>query len=108
MENISLYATGRVALRHPFVKSELRKPDYNQARETVSVEIINPSTSNRVISCKVKGEIVGENITFEKTFRLMRGEEKQQPSPPKNSRNWLLTLQNCGGQSIKDHKTYMT
>ena len=75
-KNISLYATGRVALRHPFVKSELRKPDYNQARETVSVEIINPSTSNRVISCKVKGEIVGENITFEKTFRLMRGEEK--------------------------------
>ena len=75
-KNISLYATGRVALRHPFVKSELRKPDYDQARETVSVEIINPSTSNRVISCKVKGEIVGENITFEKTFRLMRGEEK--------------------------------
>ena len=75
-KNISLYATGRVALRHPFVKSELRKSDYDQARETVSVEIINPSTSNRVISCKVKGEIVGENITFEKTFRLMRGEEK--------------------------------
>ena len=75
-KNISLYATGRLALRHPFVKSELRKPDYDQARETVSVEIINPSTSNRVISCKVKGEIVGENITFEKTFRLMRGEEK--------------------------------
>lgn len=75
-KNISLYATGRVALRHPFVKSELRKPDYDQARETVSVEIINPSTSNRVVSCKVKGEIVGENITFEKTFRLMRGEEK--------------------------------
>ncbi len=75
-KNISLYATGRVALRHPFVKSELRKPDYDQARETVSVEIINPSSSNRVVSCKVKGEIVGENITFEKTFRLMRGEEK--------------------------------
>ncbi len=66
MEKYFLYATGRVALRHPFVKSELRKPDYDQARETVSVEIINPSTSNRVISCKVKGEIVGENITFEK------------------------------------------
>ena len=75
-KNISLYATGRVALRHPFVKSELRKPGYDQACETVSVEIINPSTNNRVISCKVKGEIVGENITFEKTFRLIRGEEK--------------------------------
>lgn len=91
-----------------FVKSELRKPDYDQARETVSVEIINPSTSNRVISCKVKGEIVGENITFEKTFRLMRGEEKIATFLLKSFRNLSSTLQNFGGLSIKDHKTYMT
>lgn len=74
-KNISLYATGDVALRHPFVKSELRKPGYDQSRETVSVEIINPSTSNRVINCKVKGEIIGENIVFEKSFKMIRGEE---------------------------------
>ena len=75
-KNISVYATGKVALRHPFVKSELRKPDYDQARETVSVEVINPSTSNSGINCKVKGEIVGENISFEKSFRVIRGEQK--------------------------------
>ncbi len=74
--NISLYATGKVALRHPFVKSELRKPDYDLSRETISVEVINPSTSNSTVNCKVKGEIVGENITFEKSVRLIRGEEK--------------------------------
>lgn len=66
----------RIALRHPFIKSELRKPDYDQARETVSVEVINPSTSNSGINCKVKGEIVGENISFEKSFRVIRGEQK--------------------------------
>ena len=75
-KNISIYATGKVALRHPFIKSELRKPDYGQARETVSVEVINSSTSNSGINCKVKGEIVGENISFEKSFRVIRGEQK--------------------------------
>lgn len=45
-KSVSLYATGKVALRHPFVKSELRKPGYDQAKETVSVEVVNPSTGN--------------------------------------------------------------
>ncbi len=74
--NISLYATGKVALRHPFVKSELRKPGYDQARESVSVEVVNPSLSNNLVTCKVKGEIVGENISFEKNVRVKRGEEQ--------------------------------
>lgn len=109
-KNISLYATGRVALRHPFVKSELRKPDYDQARETVSVEIINPSTSNRVVSCKVKGEIVGENITFEKTFRLMRGEEKTATFSPEEFPQLIINSPklwwpvNKGPQNLYDLK----
>lgn len=74
--NISLYTTGKVALRHPFVKSELRKPGYDQARESVSVEVVNPSNSYSGINCTVKGEILGENITFEKSLRILRGEEK--------------------------------
>ncbi len=75
-KNVSLYATGKVALRHPFVKSGLRRPNYDQSRESISVEVINPSNSNNGIDCKVKGEIVGENITFEKTLLVLRGEEK--------------------------------
>lgn len=75
-KNISLYSTGKVALRHPFVKSELRKPDYNQAREFVSVEVVNPTTGFNPINCTVKGEILGENITFEKKVKVMRGEDK--------------------------------
>lgn len=75
-KNISLYATGKLALRHPFVKSELRKPGYDQARESVSVEVVNPTTGFNPIRCTVKGEIVGENITFEKELKVLRGEEK--------------------------------
>jgi len=74
--NISLYATGKVALRHPFVKSELRKPGYDRARELVSVEVINPTISSGGLNCTVRGEIVGENIIFEKKIKVLRGEEK--------------------------------
>ena len=52
-KNISLYATGKLALRHPFVKSELRKPGYDQARESVSVEVVNPTTGFNPIRCTV-------------------------------------------------------
>lgn len=74
-KSISLFTTGKVALRYPFVKSELNKPQYNIARETISVEVINPSTSTDTITCVVKGEITGEDIHFEKSIRVLRGEE---------------------------------
>lgn len=74
-KSISLYTTGKVALRHPFVKSQLNNPGYNIARETISVEVANPSTSIDTITCLVKGEIVGEGINFAKSIRILRGEE---------------------------------
>lgn len=76
-KSISLYATGKVAMRHPFVKSDLRKPDYNQSKETISVELINTSTSMRPVNCVVSGEIVGEGITFQKEVSLFRGAQQQ-------------------------------
>lgn len=74
-KHVSLYSTGKVALRHPFVKSELRKPGYDQAREFVSVEVVNPTTGSNPIHCTVKGEIMGEGIIFEKNLGILRGEE---------------------------------
>jgi exo-1,4-beta-D-glucosaminidase len=74
-KSISLYATGRAVARHPFVRSKLAKPGYDRAEETVSVELINPTTGN--VKCTVSGEIVGENISFEKEVMLMRGEVKE-------------------------------
>ena len=64
-KSISLYTTGTVALRHPFIKSELKKPGYDVARETISVEVNNPLNSTDTIDCVVRGEIVGENIIVE-------------------------------------------
>lgn len=58
------------------MKSELRKPGYDQAREFISVEVVNPTTGFSGINCTVRGEITGENITFEKKLKVLRGEEK--------------------------------
>ena len=68
--SIYLYATGEVALRHPFVKSELRHPDYGQASETVSVELANPTFET--VECEVYGTI-NWDIRFSKKVRIARG-----------------------------------
>lgn len=73
-KSISLYATNKVALRHPFVKSALNKPAYNKADETVSVEVYN--VAMKAVKCVIKGEIAGEGISFEKNIDLLRGEDK--------------------------------
>jgi len=76
-KSISLYATGKVAARHPFVKSELAKPGYDQAKQTISVELINTSTDMKPVDCIVSGEVVGEGITFNKKVTLFRGENQE-------------------------------
>ena len=75
-KSISLYTTGAVALRHPFIKSELRKPEYDIARETISVEVNNALNSTDTIDCVISSEIVGENIIVKKPLRILRGENK--------------------------------
>ena len=71
--SITLYTTGAVALRHPFVKTRLDHPNYDVAHETISVEVYNPSNSNNVMECEVKGDIPGEGISFVKKVKLARG-----------------------------------
>ena len=93
-KNISLYATNKAVLRHPFIKSELAKPNYDLAKETVSVEVSNPTLES--LKCTVKGEIVGENISFSKEVNLFRGETQEVTFTPeefpqltiKNPRLW--------------------
>ncbi len=72
--SIALYATNKVAIRHPFIKSSLSKPGYDKADETVSVEVYN--VAMKTVKCVVKGEIVGEGIQFEKKIDMLRGEDK--------------------------------
>ena len=74
-KSISLYATDKVALRNPFIKSDLAKPDYDLSKETVSVEVVNSTQDS--VKCVVKGEIVGEGIAFQKEVKLFRGEIRE-------------------------------
>lgn len=74
-KDISIYTTDKAVLRNPFITSELRKPGYDQARETVSVEVVNPTTGP--LTCTVQGEISGQNIRFAKEVTLFRGETRE-------------------------------
>ncbi|MGM9673504.1 MAG: glycosyl hydrolase 2 galactose-binding domain-containing protein [Bacteroidaceae bacterium] len=93
-KSISLYATGKAVLRHPFVKSELSHPAYDEAKETVSVEVTNPTTGS--VKCTVRGEIKGTDIHFSKDVKLFRGETREVRFSPdefsqlviKNPRLW--------------------
>ena len=93
-KNISLYATDKAVLRNPFIKSDLSKPGYDVAKQTVSVEVENPTQGG--VTCTVKGEIEGENISFSKDIRLFRGEKREISFTPeefpqlviKNPRLW--------------------
>ncbi len=74
-KDISVFTTWKMALRHPFVKSELSKPSYNRSRQTVSVQVVNSNYGGE--KCTVVGEIKGTGIKFEKDVQLYRGEIKE-------------------------------
>ncbi len=76
-KDISIFTTGEVILRHPFVKSEFPKSRYDEAKQTISVEISNPNAQWKTQNVKIVGEIEGENITFEKDVKLIRGQQKE-------------------------------
>lgn len=73
--SIRLYATGPQQLRSPYVLSELNAPAFDEARETVSVEVWNPGTNSG--ECLVEGSIEGTDITFSSDkLKLQRGEHR--------------------------------
>ena len=81
--SIRLYATGLQQMRNPYISSELSHPNYDEARETVSVEIWNPNIGSG--ECSVKGEIDGTGITFKsKKIKLQRGEHTTVTFSPKD------------------------
>ncbi|MBI1343304.1 MAG: glycoside hydrolase family 2 [Terrimonas sp.] len=79
--SISLYSTRKVALRHPFVKTKLSKPAYDKAELSLSVELANAAM--QTVNCLVKGQITGEDISFQKQCTLIRGEQKELEFTPK-------------------------
>ena len=74
-KDIKVYTTGPVELQYPFVRSELAHPGYDMAKETISVEVWNPTTSGQKVT--VEGRIAGTDITFSKDVSLFRGEQRE-------------------------------
>ena len=80
--SISLYSTGGMTVRHPFVKAELAHPDYDAADLNVSVEVSSRYVNSpKTHPARVTGEITGPGldspITFEKTVELYREEDQE-------------------------------
>lgn len=80
--SISLYSTGGMTVRHPFVKADLAHPDYDAADLSISVEVGSRYVdSPKTHPARVKGEITGPGlscpITFEKTVELYREEDQE-------------------------------
>lgn len=80
--SISLYSTGGMTVRHPFVRSELAHPHYDAADLTVSVEVGSRYVdSPKTHKARVVGEITGPGLasarTFEKEVELYREEVQE-------------------------------
>ena len=88
--DVQLYATGNVQLRAPFVKSTLRKPDYDVSYETISAEVFNPNTYG--FECIVEARIPEAGVTVSKQVKLQRGEHATVEFTPQEFP--ALTLQN--------------
>jgi hypothetical protein len=109
-KDISIFTTGKTKLGHPFVKSELSKPDYTQSKQTISVEVSYPNRlgQDRNEKVKITGEIKGENIRFEKEIFMFREEVREVVFSPdefpqliiKNPRLWWPV--NKGKQNLYD------
>ena len=78
-KDIKIFTTGKTILNHPFVKSELAKPNYDSSKQTISVEVAYPNylPQNKRQKVKIIGAIKGENIHFEKEVALYREEVKE-------------------------------
>ena len=80
--SISLYSTGSMTVRHPFVKANLAHPGYDAADLEISVEVGSRYVdSPKKHHSRVVGEIIGPGldkpVTFEKTVELYREEVQE-------------------------------
>ncbi|MBQ9309739.1 MAG: glycoside hydrolase family 2 [Bacteroidales bacterium] len=78
--SISLYSTGAITVRHPFVHSTLAHPNYDAADLAVSVEVSSRYVDSPAThKARIVGEITGpglEPVSIEKTVALYREEDK--------------------------------
>ena len=80
--SISLYSTGAVTVRHPFVRARLAHPGYDAAALDISAEVGSRYVdSPRKHPARLTGEITGPGLDkplrFEKTVELYREEVQE-------------------------------
>ena len=68
LQGVRVRQTGTVAMRHPFVKTEMRIPKTEQATITVSAELVN--VKDKPQKAVLSGRIAGTDHTFEQTVTL--------------------------------------
>ncbi|MGN6556151.1 MAG: glycoside hydrolase family 2 protein, partial [Verrucomicrobiota bacterium] len=73
--DVTLFATGPVALRNAFVKTKLPLPDTNSAQLTIQVQAVNATTEPQ--KGKVQAVIPQLDITLEKEVALAPGESRE-------------------------------
>ena len=69
--------TGPVAIRHPFVVTELPLPDTNRATLTVSAELVNATAA--AVKGVLRGSVAGTDVQFRAGCGT-RGRTKRRPS----------------------------
>ena len=68
LQGVRIRQTGQVAIRNPFVKTEMRIPKTDQATISVSAELVNvKNTSQKTV---LRGRIEGTDLTFEQSVTL--------------------------------------
>jgi hypothetical protein len=82
--------TGPVAIRHPFVATELPLPETNRATLRISTELVN--ATDRPVEGLLRGRIAGTDVKFEQTVKLGPKETKEVAVAPRpvihNPRLW--------------------
>ena len=68
LQGVRIRQTGTVAIRHPFVKTEMRIPKTDQATISVSAELVN--AKNIPQKAVMRGHIEGTNLVFEQSVTL--------------------------------------
>ena len=85
--DVYLRATGPVAIRHPYVATDLDLPSLKEARLTVSARLVNKTA--KPVSARLAGVI--EKRAFSKVVQLAGNETKDIAIGPKDSAQLVVT-----------------
>ena len=93
-KDIKIYQTREASVFNPFVRSKLSHPNYDEAAETISLEVINNTMGN--LDFEVEAEIEGTGIVVSQPVKLQRCEKREVVFTPeefpqlniKNPRLW--------------------